>query len=135
MTTLNKAFHGLHKLVYIDLRYNKLTTIDNAFRDLPALQEIDLTGNNLKSLHNAFIGLPYPFIRLSNNTKLTTLSSALKEIAHSEGNILLDGIPLDCGCDMRWLAREPTIVTNMQATCADGQPLAVALEVKGFIKI
>jgi len=128
LTTLNKAFHGLHKLEYIDLGYNKLTTIDNAFRDLPALQEIDLTGNNLKSLNNAFIGLPHPFIKLSSNTKLTTLSSPLKEIVHSGGNILLDGIPLDCGCDMRWLAREPTIVTHIKATCADGQPLAVALE-------
>jgi len=114
------AFEGLPSLTEIDLSDNKITRLNNAFQNIPTyLRKIDLSKNQITSLGNVSGDLSYlKKINLKENTKLTSVNKdflkLFENIEKYENNkyrygrsnhfqVEMNGIPLDCGCDIRWL--------------------------------
>ena len=98
--------------------------MDNGFKDLPSIKTIDLSGNSMTSFDNAFEELPNAVegrpaaeIILRDNMKLTKLDASIKDLISKGGPINSDNIPLDCGCDMKWLSKEPGIVELFSKLC------------------
>jgi len=113
------AFEGLPALNEIDLSDNKITTLNNALGNLPTyLKKIDLSKNDLTSLGNVSGNLTYlNKINLKENEKFTsvnkdflTLFNKINKYEYGYGypsgdhfQIDMNGIRLNCGCDIRWL--------------------------------
>jgi len=133
------AFEGLPSLTEIDLSDNKITRLNNAFQNIPTfLSKIDLSKNHITSLGNVSGDLSFlKKINLKENTKLTSLNKdflkLFENIEKHENNkyrygrsdhfqVEMNGIPLDCGCDIRWLFGNTNMLHYFErgAKCAGG---------------
>ena len=145
------AFEGLPSLTDIDLSDNKITRLNNAFRNIPTyLRKVDLSKNQITSLGNVSGDLSYlKEINLKENTKLTSINKdflkLFKNIEKYENNkyryrssghfqVDMNDIPLDCGCDIRWLYGNEDMLHYFDsgARCASGVALKDVSMIKSF---
>ncbi len=115
------TFEGRKSLVYIDFYYTNVTSIDltglgpSTFVDLSYSSITNLPEQNFRqflegAVRNYFI---YQF-------------NGLEKLV---GGINLDGNPLECSCDFKWLCDIPyATVILLNAVCADGTALSSAME-------
>jgi len=126
LTTLNKAFHGLPKVHSIDLSGNKLTSLDGSFYELPNIRKIDVSNNNLVSINGVFENLQGCQINVEGNTNLSAFT-IFKHVITSETtiDIKMSDIPLECGCNMKWLAEDPEKLKSLGNNwrCENGEAL------------
>ena len=134
LKTINEnAFEGLSNVTEIFLADNKLTFLNRAFSGLPHLTKIDLSNNGIVSFNNSLQELPsLKKVDISGNTGFTSLNTVKDDLgSHMDDNdhgdhnifqIIMNDIPLDCGCDMKWLARDQAMLRYFapEAKCVDG---------------
>ena len=134
LKTINEnAFEGLSNVTEIFLADNKLTFLNRAFSGLPHLTKIDLSNNGIVSFNNSLQELPsLKKVDISGNTGFTSLNTVKDDLgSHMDDNdhgdhnifqIIMNNIPLDCGCDMKWLARDQAMLKYFapEAKCVDG---------------
>jgi len=126
LTTLNKAFHGLPNVQYIDLSSNKLTSLDDSFNELPNIYRIDVPNNTLASISGVFENLQRGRINIEGNANLSP-HTIIKQVVASdkEFTIKMSDRPLDCGCNMKWLAGDTAKLKGLGYgwMCKNGEPL------------
>ncbi|GBM46576.1 Carboxypeptidase N subunit 2 [Araneus ventricosus] len=69
-----EIFHGLHSLLHVDLKENRISYLGEVFRHNYHLQSVMLTSNNLQTVKNLFRGLEYlntVDLRYNNLTVIT----------------------------------------------------------------
>ncbi|XP_042216928.1 oplophorus-luciferin 2-monooxygenase non-catalytic subunit-like [Homarus americanus] len=121
------TFENLKLLKNLGMGANLITHLDeNAIQCSHTTGLIDLGYNTIRDVHvNAFPGLVNGWIYIHHNGIKFLEEEVWKPLIDSGGYIDPYGNPLECGCDVAWVVRDPVVRDgfDIYTSCADGQML------------
>jgi len=128
----SKSFYNLPNLTELNLSSNNIRKIEaNTFDNLPSLLNLDLSKNSrLCNIGNLFSQLQNPnlVVNLAENNINILVQDAFKlfmetvSANNGKGYINMSKNPLQCGCDVKWLANSSLDWAGMfqNMSCHDG---------------
>jgi len=119
-----ESFVSMPKLMNLYLGHNKLVSLDVHSLELPnSIIKVDLSGNIIATVQKDWM------TGFSSNTSLQLVNNNINRLpreifqplVENLAEMLIDGNPLDCGCDIAWLITNPSLLNVVHdAHCLNG---------------